>query len=71
MTVIAEGTDIVAMKGLRHGAVYKVDQSFNPMKSVSLATMEEDSDLWHRRLGHTNMRLLDKLRIRKLVEGLP
>ena len=61
ITVTTEGTDRIVMKGLRHGAVYKVYQSFNPMKSVSLATIEEDSDLWHSRLGHANMRLLDKL----------
>ena len=59
------------MKGLGHETIYKVDKSFNPMKPIYLATIEEVSNLWHRRLGHTSMRLLDKLRTNELVEGLP
>ncbi|GKB44255.1 retrovirus-related pol polyprotein from transposon TNT 1-94 [Tanacetum coccineum] len=36
-----------------------------------LATIDENSTLWHRRLGHTNMRLIQSLASKELVKNLP
>ena len=36
-----------------------------------LSTQSENADLWHRRLGHVNSSLLNKLVSKDLVHGLP
>ncbi|GJU03038.1 retrovirus-related pol polyprotein from transposon TNT 1-94 [Tanacetum coccineum] len=38
---------------------------------ICLATIDENSTLWHRRLGHTNMRLIQSLASKELVRNLP
>jgi hypothetical protein len=40
-------------------------------ESICLAAINENSWLWHRRLGHVNMELLSKLSKLDLVKGLP
>ncbi|GJV02497.1 zf-CCHC domain-containing protein [Tanacetum coccineum] len=36
-----------------------------------IATIDENSTLWHRRLGHANMRLIQSLASKELVRNLP
>nr|GFA44157.1 RNA-directed DNA polymerase, eukaryota, reverse transcriptase zinc-binding domain protein [Tanacetum cinerariifolium] len=42
-----------------------------PKDKICLATIDENSTLWHRRLGHTNMRLIQSLTSKELVKNLP
>ncbi|GKF26780.1 retrovirus-related pol polyprotein from transposon TNT 1-94, partial [Tanacetum coccineum] len=42
-----------------------------PKDKICLATIDENSTLWHRRLGHTNMRLIQSLASKELVRNLP
>nr|GFB32029.1 retrovirus-related Pol polyprotein from transposon TNT 1-94 [Tanacetum cinerariifolium] len=38
---------------------------------VCLATIDENSTLWHKRLGHANMHLIQSLASKELVRNLP
>ncbi|GJX80572.1 retrovirus-related pol polyprotein from transposon TNT 1-94 [Tanacetum coccineum] len=38
---------------------------------ICLTTIDENSTLWHRRLGHANMRLIQSLASKDLVRNLP
>ncbi|GJZ61254.1 retrovirus-related pol polyprotein from transposon TNT 1-94, partial [Tanacetum coccineum] len=38
---------------------------------ICLTTIDENSTLWHRRLGHANMRLIQSLASKELVRNLP
>nr|GEW82312.1 copia protein [Tanacetum cinerariifolium] len=42
-----------------------------PKDQICLATIDENSTLWHRRLGHANMRLIQSLSSKELVKNLP
>ncbi|GJW21131.1 retrovirus-related pol polyprotein from transposon TNT 1-94 [Tanacetum coccineum] len=42
-----------------------------PNDQICLATIDENSTLWHRRLGHANMRLIQSLASKELVRNLP
>ncbi|GJY37423.1 retrovirus-related pol polyprotein from transposon TNT 1-94 [Tanacetum coccineum] len=42
-----------------------------PKDKICLATIDENSTLWHRRLGHANMRLIQSLASKDLVRNLP
>nr|GEU95560.1 retrovirus-related Pol polyprotein from transposon TNT 1-94 [Tanacetum cinerariifolium] len=48
------------------------DKNGNKPKDQNfLATIDENSALWHRRLGHTDMRLIQSLASKELVRNLP
>nr|GEU93433.1 retrovirus-related Pol polyprotein from transposon TNT 1-94 [Tanacetum cinerariifolium] len=42
-----------------------------PKDQICLTTIDENSTLWHRRLGHENMRLIQSLASKELVRNLP
>ncbi|GJS22436.1 retrovirus-related pol polyprotein from transposon TNT 1-94 [Tanacetum coccineum] len=42
-----------------------------PKDQICLATIDENSTLWHRRLGHVNMHLIQSLASKELVRNLP
>ncbi|GKE58496.1 ribonuclease H-like domain-containing protein, partial [Tanacetum coccineum] len=42
-----------------------------PKDSLCLASIDDTSTLWHRRLGHANMRLIQSLSSKELVRNLP
>nr|GEZ96117.1 retrovirus-related Pol polyprotein from transposon TNT 1-94 [Tanacetum cinerariifolium] len=42
-----------------------------PEDKICLTTIVENSTLWHRRLGHANMRLIQSLASKELVRNLP
>ncbi|CAM8933228.1 unnamed protein product [Rhodiola kirilowii] len=64
-------TGRILLKGFVEDGVYLTDLSFNPEEYLCLASRTGNSVLWHRRLGHVNMRLLKKLHKLELVRGLP
>ena len=62
---------ITIAKGVLKNNVYvmKLDQSSRD--KLCLASLDESSTLWHRRLGHANMRLIQNLSSKDLVRDLP
>ncbi|XP_021766287.1 uncharacterized protein LOC110730772 [Chenopodium quinoa] len=62
----------VVLEGTRRGNTYTVDLNLIPRNSLTcLSVVEDDPLLWHKRFGHARFSLLDKLRSRNLVVGLP
>jgi len=56
----------------RYNNVYAMFTNQIAEKSLKcLKALNEDSRLWHRRLGHINMHTLNKLASKELVRGLP
>ena len=57
------------VNGQRHGNVYIVD--LFELKAKCLVVTNSDPTLWHRRLGHMSMQLIERMFNKNLVEGLP
>ena len=58
--------------GQRHDNVYMLDSlSANNVDVKCLAAINDNSWLWHRRMGHINFKLISKLARKELVTGLP
>ncbi|GKB54672.1 retrovirus-related pol polyprotein from transposon TNT 1-94 [Tanacetum coccineum] len=57
---------VIKKKGL-----YVMKLRNNPKDKICLATIDENSTLWHRRLGHANMHLIQSLASKDLVRNLP
>nr|ABH08430.1 putative integrase [Beta vulgaris] len=65
-------TKKVILEGTRKGNTYIVDLDLVPQINLTcLSVIEDDSLLWHKRLGHASFSLLEKLRSKDLVLGLP
>ena len=64
-------TKEVIIRGFLHNDIYKVDSRWNSSSEVCLASMEGNTRLWHKILGHASTGLINKLYARDLVEGLP
>ncbi|CAM8951647.1 unnamed protein product [Rhodiola kirilowii] len=64
-------TGKTVLRGICMGEIYTVDPDFTPEEELCLASITEDSILWHKRFGHASMRLLHKLHQKELVVGLP
>ncbi|GJV82605.1 retrovirus-related pol polyprotein from transposon TNT 1-94 [Tanacetum coccineum] len=58
-------------KGIRKKSLYVMKLGNKPKDKNFLATIDENSTLWHRRLGHANMRLIQSLAYKELVRNLP
>ncbi|GJT03047.1 retrovirus-related pol polyprotein from transposon TNT 1-94 [Tanacetum coccineum] len=58
-------------RGTRKSGLYVMKLGNKPNDKICLITIEENSTLWHRRLGHTNMRLIQSLASKELVRNLP
>nr|GEW27116.1 hypothetical protein [Tanacetum cinerariifolium] len=58
-------------RGIRKKGIYVMKLGNNPKDQICLATINENSTLWHRRLGHENMRLIQSLASKELVRNLP
>nr|GEV83399.1 retrovirus-related Pol polyprotein from transposon TNT 1-94 [Tanacetum cinerariifolium] len=56
---------------IRKKGLYVMKLGNKPRNQVCLATIDENSTLWHRRLGHTNMRLIQAWASKELVRNLP
>nr|GEX31119.1 copia protein [Tanacetum cinerariifolium] len=58
-------------RGIRKKGLYVMKLGNKPKDQVCLTTIDENSTLWHRRLGHANMRLIQLLAFKELVRNLP
>ncbi|XP_021725053.1 uncharacterized protein LOC110692355 [Chenopodium quinoa] len=71
-SIIQNDTGKVLLEGTRKGNTYTVDLNTVPRNNLTcLSVIEDDPLLWHKRFGHASFSLIDKLRTRNLVEGLP
>nr|GEV32593.1 zf-CCHC domain-containing protein/UBN2 domain-containing protein [Tanacetum cinerariifolium] len=62
--------DKVIGRGIRKKGLYVMKLGNKPKDQVCLATIDENFILWHRRLGHTNMRLTQSLDSKELDRNL-
>ncbi|GJY68824.1 copia protein [Tanacetum coccineum] len=67
--IVKDGKDIG--RGIRKKDLRVMKLGNKPKDKICLATIDENSTLWHRRLGHANMRLIQSLASKKLVRNLP
>ncbi|GKA38276.1 retrovirus-related pol polyprotein from transposon TNT 1-94 [Tanacetum coccineum] len=58
-------------RGIRKKGLYVIKLGNKPKDKICLATIDENYTLWHRRLGHANMRLIQSLTSKELVRNLP
>ncbi|GJU53594.1 retrovirus-related pol polyprotein from transposon TNT 1-94 [Tanacetum coccineum] len=58
-------------RGIRKKGLYVMKLGNKSKDKICLATIDENSTLWHRRLGHANMRLIQSLASKELVRNLP
>ncbi|GJV09681.1 retrovirus-related pol polyprotein from transposon TNT 1-94 [Tanacetum coccineum] len=58
-------------RGIRKSGLYVMKLGKKTKDKVCLTTIVENSTLWHRRLGHANMRLVQLLASKELVRNLP
>ncbi|GJX00518.1 retrovirus-related pol polyprotein from transposon TNT 1-94 [Tanacetum coccineum] len=58
-------------RGIKKKGLYVMKLGSKPKDQICLATIDENSTLWHRRLGHANMRLIQSLASKELVRNLP
>ncbi|GJX63731.1 retrovirus-related pol polyprotein from transposon TNT 1-94, partial [Tanacetum coccineum] len=58
-------------RGIRKKGLYVMKLGNKPKDQICLATFDENSTLWHRRLGHANMRLIQWLASKELVRNIP
>ncbi|GJX98440.1 retrovirus-related pol polyprotein from transposon TNT 1-94 [Tanacetum coccineum] len=58
-------------RGIRKKGLYVMKLGNKPKDQICLAMIDENSTLWHRRLGHANMCLIQSLASKELVRNLP
>ncbi|GJS48505.1 retrovirus-related pol polyprotein from transposon TNT 1-94 [Tanacetum coccineum] len=58
-------------RGIRKKGLYAMKLGNKPNDIIYLAMINENSTLWHRRLGQANMRLIQSLASKELVRNLP
>ncbi|GJS28375.1 retrovirus-related pol polyprotein from transposon TNT 1-94 [Tanacetum coccineum] len=58
-------------RGIRKKGLYVMKLRNKPKDQICLATIDKNSTLWHRRLGHANMLLIQSLASKELVRNLP
>ncbi|GJS64832.1 retrovirus-related pol polyprotein from transposon TNT 1-94 [Tanacetum coccineum] len=65
------GNIISKGKGIRKKGLYVMKLGNKPKDQICLATIDENSTLWHRRLGHAILRIIQSLASKELVRNLP
>nr|GEU79838.1 retrovirus-related Pol polyprotein from transposon TNT 1-94 [Tanacetum cinerariifolium] len=58
-------------RGIRKKCLYVMKLGNKPKDKICLATIDENFRLWHRRLGHANVHLIQSLAFKELVKNLP
>nr|GEY01376.1 UBN2 domain-containing protein [Tanacetum cinerariifolium] len=58
-------------RGIRKKGLYVMKLGNKPKDKICLATIDKNSNMWHRRLGHANMLLIQSLSSKELVRNLP
>ncbi|GKC04089.1 retrovirus-related pol polyprotein from transposon TNT 1-94 [Tanacetum coccineum] len=61
----------VISRGIKKKGLYVMKLGNKPKDKICLATIDENSMLWNRRLGHPNMCLIQSLASKELVKNLP
>ncbi|GJZ63835.1 retrovirus-related pol polyprotein from transposon TNT 1-94 [Tanacetum coccineum] len=61
----------VISRGIRKKGLYVMKLGNKPKDQICLTTINENSTLWHTRLGHANMCLIQSLASKDLVRNLP
>nr|GEU78231.1 copia protein [Tanacetum cinerariifolium] len=61
----------VIERGIRKKGLYVMKLEKKPKDKICLATIDENSTLWHRRLRNANMHLIQSLASKELVRNLP
>ena len=70
--VVNMDTGNIVLRGKRHKNVYNVCISSLPQSDLTcLSALHDDAILWHKRLGHASLSLLNRLVSKDLVIGLP
>ncbi|GJT26173.1 retrovirus-related pol polyprotein from transposon TNT 1-94 [Tanacetum coccineum] len=63
--------DKIIGNGIRKNSLYVMKLGNKSQDKLCLATVVDNSTLWHRRLGHANMRLIQSFSSKELVRNLP
>nr|GEU49362.1 copia protein [Tanacetum cinerariifolium] len=58
-------------RGIKKKGLYVMKLGNKPNDQICLASIDENSTLWHRRLGHANIHLIQSLTSKELVRNLP
>ncbi|GKA75523.1 retrovirus-related pol polyprotein from transposon TNT 1-94, partial [Tanacetum coccineum] len=58
-------------RGIRKKGLYVMKLGNKPKYQICLVMIDENSMLWHRRLGHANMFLIQSVAFKELVRNLP
>ncbi|GJZ71574.1 retrovirus-related pol polyprotein from transposon TNT 1-94 [Tanacetum coccineum] len=58
-------------RGIRKKDLYVMKLGNKPKDQICLTTIDENSTLWHKRLGYANKRLIQSLASKELVRNLP
>ncbi|GJU37691.1 zf-CCHC domain-containing protein [Tanacetum coccineum] len=58
-------------KGIRKNGLYIMKMGNSPKDALCLTSIDDTTTLWHRRLGHANMRHIQSLSSKELVRNLP
>nr|GEY80868.1 retrovirus-related Pol polyprotein from transposon TNT 1-94 [Tanacetum cinerariifolium] len=58
-------------RGIKKKGLYVMKLGNKPKDQICLATIDENSTLWHKRLGYANMHLIQSLATKELVRNLP
>ncbi|GJV40369.1 retrovirus-related pol polyprotein from transposon TNT 1-94 [Tanacetum coccineum] len=58
-------------RGIRKKGLYVMKLGNKPKDQICLATIDDNSTLWHRGLGHANMHLMQSLASKELFRNLP
>ena len=70
--VVSMDTGDIVLRGKRHKNVYNVCiSSLSQHNLTCLSALNDDAVLWHKRLGHASLSLLNKLVSKDLIVGLP
>nr|GEX24987.1 retrovirus-related Pol polyprotein from transposon TNT 1-94 [Tanacetum cinerariifolium] len=68
--LVAQASSEVIGRGIRKKGLYVMKLGNKPKDKICLATIDENSMLWHRRLGYANMCLIQSLASKELVRNL-
>ncbi|GJU83769.1 retrovirus-related pol polyprotein from transposon TNT 1-94 [Tanacetum coccineum] len=63
--------DIIIGRGIRKNGLYIMKMGNSPKDNLCLASIDDTSTLWNRRLGHANMQLIQSISSKELVRNLP
>nr|XP_016514693.1 PREDICTED: uncharacterized protein LOC107831444 [Nicotiana tabacum] len=69
--VIENEAGKIILPGKRYGNIYILNGFENLDSHICLASISDDPWLWHKKLGHASMHLIEKLSKHDLVIGLP